>query len=121
MLKAALLALQEWLHWRRVMAEIQARRLVLTELERVEREIDEIEDDIEKHRRNGDHADADRLLLAISRRACFERGILDLAEGAGFHRSERLRFGGSGDRGAEGRDNHRSDPVATEAGSEAAG
>lgn len=96
MFKVALEALTELLRWRRVAAEIAARRLVLTELEKVDDEIDEIEKSIERDRIAGRHVDADKRVLQLARRASLERGIFEIAERAGIARTERLHFGGFG-------------------------
>jgi hypothetical protein len=99
--------IKELLHWRRVEAEISARRLVLTELENVDKEIDGLESDIEKYRKRGDHSHADRLLLSQIRRASFARGLLTLAKGSGLSSTTRGDFGGFGGSETKGSDDNR--------------
>jgi len=97
--------LLELLRWRRVEAEISARRLLLTELEKVDDEIDELEKQIDTCRKSGDHSRADQLLLSEVRRASFERGILDLAKGANIYSPEKSDICGPSGSGTEGCNN----------------
>lgn len=97
----------ELLRWRRVEAEISARRLVLTELERVDDEIDILEKQIAGCRKSGDHVRADQLLLSQVRRTSFERGILDLAEGANVHCPTNSDIGGPAGGSTKRQDDNR--------------
>ena len=75
-----LAAVKEFLHWRRIVAEIQARRLLLDEVDRASEEIDDLEDQVNRARSNGMHALADRLLSRAARLVLYRSRLPDLKE-----------------------------------------
>lgn len=95
-LLAFLTVAKELLHWRRVEAEISARRLLFDVLKEGEDGIDDIENEIERLQESSDPIDlinAQRMLHAQVQRACLNQGILDVARRADIQISKRHNFG----------------------------
>ncbi len=74
--------LAEFFQWRRVMAEIQARRLLLDELNKVDDDADALEDEISRARIAGMHQHADRLLLRQTNLILYRTGLYSIKKGA---------------------------------------
>ncbi len=74
--------LAEFFQWRRIMAEIQARRLLLDELNKVDDEADALEDEISRARIAGMHQHADRLLLRQTNLILYRSGLYSAKAGA---------------------------------------
>lgn len=102
---ALIMAVKEFFRWRAVKAEIEARRLIIDEMERVEDENQEIEKRVRALHDAGDHDAADLLQIRAVRRACFSVGLSELGEGANLQGSTQdVSGGGVCDQTAAGSD-----------------
>ena len=90
--------------------ELKAKRLWLDEAEKLEKETDEIQAQIEDMYRRGDYAGAHRLLVAKARRASILEGLVDPTARGDVHQPgiEDRTLGERGGNSGEG----RVDPVA---------
>lgn len=80
-IKTILELVKEFLHWRRVVAEIEARRLLVSELEGLDNEIDKLEELVAAARHDNHPELADRLLEDYTRRCVYRAGIHSLSQG----------------------------------------
>jgi hypothetical protein len=87
LIRQLLAAATEFFRWRAKAAEIDARRLELTEYERVEDEIRDLEKEINRLRSRGSHDAAVLLLKRQARRARFALRLDHTAQGADVHSS----------------------------------
>ncbi len=81
-ISALIVALKEFLRWRAVKAEIEAKRLIIDEMEKIEDETKEFEKTINDLRYAGKHDTADLLLNRAVRRARLSVRISELGKGA---------------------------------------
>jgi hypothetical protein len=85
MIGAILTALAEFLKWRRIAAEIEARRLLYDELQRIDDSVEDLGASVAQHRAAGDHELADRLLRRQARAVLYRAGLPALEGGGDVH------------------------------------
>ena len=106
-MKEILALLYELARWGRVYMEIKSRTLLYDRKKEVDKEIKELEDEIQKLRSTGNHAAADQLLLSQVRAASFERGLSSLADRTDIYSSKTSNVSGLTGSGAEGQADNR--------------
>lgn len=104
-MKELLALFYELARWSRVYLEIKSRTLLYDKKKEVDRDIKELENEIQKLRLTGNHTAADQLLLSQVRATCFERGLSSLAEGAKLYSNSESSLSGFGSSDAEGQVN----------------
>lgn len=89
-----LLALKEYLRWQAIKSEIECKRLVIDEMERIEDETKQLEIDIDAFRSRGEFDRADLMLDRAVRRAGLSVWISDVGKRADVQGSPQDDIGG---------------------------
>lgn len=104
-ISALILAAKEYFRWQAVKAEIESKRMIEDEMERIEDETKQLEKDIDDLRNSGDHDAADELLTRAARKARLFVGLDNLGKGGYFYSpSEDVSGGGLDNQTAAGSD-----------------